>query len=108
MILFAGSARPTSADLMVMVGEPFGAFGTMMQVGHTAVYLDRIHADTPLKLGMCEASERLGVAIARYHGVGGIDWIATPDAVFVRCGQDRRYPRVRLTEARVGDAAAVS
>jgi hypothetical protein len=57
---------------------------------------------------MCEASERLGVAIARYHGVGGIDWIATPDAVFVRCGQDRRYPRVRLTEARVGDAAAVS
>ena len=88
MILFVVAARPARAALMVLVGEPFGPFGTMMPVGHTAVYLDRICADGPLRIRMCEANEPQGVVIARYHRVGGIDWIATPVMQFLY-GSDR-------------------
>jgi len=63
---------------MVLVGEPFGNFGTMIPVGHTAIYLDRVCTDGPLKLWMCVPGEPQGVVIARYHQVGRIDWIASP------------------------------
>ncbi|WP_213803700.1 DUF4105 domain-containing protein [Granulicella sp. dw_53] len=71
------------AGVMVLVGEPFGPFGTMMPVGHTAVYLDRVCADGPLKLRLCEPGEPQGVVIARYHRVGKIDWIASPVMEFL-------------------------
>jgi hypothetical protein len=65
------------------VGEPFGNFGTMMPVGHTAIYLDRVCADGPLKLRMCSAGEPQGVVIARYHRIGTTDWIASPVMQFL-------------------------
>ena len=34
-----GIAPPMHAALTVLVGEPFGSFGTMMPLGHTAIYL---------------------------------------------------------------------
>jgi hypothetical protein len=76
-------ARQASAALMVLVGEPFGAFGTMMPVGHTAVYLDRVCADGPLHLRMCDPNEPQGVVIARYHGIEGVDWMASPIMEFL-------------------------
>ncbi len=66
------------ASITVLVGEPFGNFGTMMPVGHTTLYLDRACADGPLKLRMCRPGELPGVAIARYDHLGPYDWIATP------------------------------
>ena len=69
---------PARASLTVLVGEPFGNFGTMMPVGHTAIYLDRICADGPLKLRMCRPGEPAGVVIARYHRIGTTDWVASP------------------------------
>lgn len=71
------------AALTVLVGEPFGNFGTMMPVGHTAVYLDRVCADGPLKLRMCLPGEPAGVVVARYHAIGQYDWIATPILEFL-------------------------
>jgi hypothetical protein len=83
IVVVAFPVQRVSAALMVLVGEPFGAFGTMMPVGHTAVYLDRVCADGPLRLRMCKTNEPQGVVIARYHQVGAIDWIASPVMQFL-------------------------
>jgi hypothetical protein len=71
------------ASLTLLVGEPFGNFGTMMPVGHAAIYLDRVCADGPLRLRMCRADEPQGVAIARYHRIGETDWVASPILQFL-------------------------
>ena len=71
------------AAVTVLVGEPFGSFGTMMPVGHTAIYLDRVCADGPLKLRMCHPGEPQGVVIARYHGIDNLDWLASPVMQFL-------------------------
>ena len=86
--LCLGAARPARASLTVLVGEPFGNFGTMMPVGHTAVYLDRVCADGPLKLRMCRPGEQAGVAVARYHAIGQYDWIASPILEFLYAVED--------------------
>ncbi|GAC1417002.1 MAG: hypothetical protein NVSMB62_07170 [Acidobacteriaceae bacterium] len=65
------------------MGEPFGKFGTMMPVGHTAIYLDRVCADGPLKLRACRPGEPAGVVVARYHSIGPYDWMATPILQFL-------------------------
>ncbi len=72
-----------NASLTVFVGEPFGNFGTMMPVGHTAIYLDHLCADGPLKLRHCEPGEPQGVVLARYHRIGQYDWIASPVMQFL-------------------------
>ena len=72
-----------NASMTVLIGEPFGRFGTMMPVGHAAIYLDHLCADGPLKLRACRADEAPGVVIARYHRIGNIDWVATPVMEFL-------------------------
>ena len=69
--------------MTVLVGEPFGNFGTMMPVGHAALYLDRVCADGPLKVRMCRPDEPHGVSLARYHRIGGYDWLASPVMQFL-------------------------
>ncbi|QHN04851.1 DUF4105 domain-containing protein [Granulicella sp. WH15] len=76
------------AEITVLLGEPFGSFGAMMPVGHAAIYLDRVCADGPLRLRMCEIGEPQGVVIARYHRIGQIDWIATPVMQFFYATDD--------------------
>jgi hypothetical protein len=56
-----GIAPPMHAAAIVLVGEPFGSFGTMMPLGHTAIYLDRVCADGPQHVRMCEAGEQPGL-----------------------------------------------
>lgn len=74
---------PAKASLTVLVGEPFGDFGTMMPLGHTAVYLDRLCADGPLHIRMCRSGEAQGVVLARYYAIGQYDWLATPIMEFL-------------------------
>jgi hypothetical protein len=57
--------------------QPFGFFGGLNPTGHTAIYLERVCADTPVHLRMCAEGEP-GVVISRYHGMGGYDWVAIP------------------------------
>lgn len=83
LAVLCGFASYSSGSLTVLVGEPFGNFGTMMPVGHTAIYLDRVCADGPLRLRMCDADEPAGVVIARYHRIGVYDWMATPVMQFL-------------------------
>jgi hypothetical protein len=84
MALLAGCmAHPAHASLTVLVGEPFDTFGTLLPVGHTTIYLDRVCADGPLKVRMCQPGEPAGVAISRYDHIGPYDWIATPILQFL-------------------------
>jgi hypothetical protein len=82
-VVLMGIASPMRAALTVLVGEPFGSYGTMMPLGHTAIYLDRVCADGPLHVRMCEAGEQPGVVLARYHAIGRYDWLAVPVTEFL-------------------------
>jgi hypothetical protein len=82
--LFFASASPFAhAELTVLIGEPFGSFGTMMPTGHASVYLDRVCADGPLRLRMCNPGEQAGVVVARNDHVGKVDWLASPIMQFL-------------------------
>jgi hypothetical protein len=76
-------AIPADASLTVLVGEPFDTFGTLLPVGHATLYLDRVCADGPLKVRMCQPGESVGVAISRYDHIGPYDWLATPILQFL-------------------------
>jgi hypothetical protein len=72
-----GFAPRARADITVLLEEPYSYDGALAGTGHTAVYLNRICASTPVVLRRCEPGER-GVVISRYTRVGGYDWIAIP------------------------------
>lgn len=81
--MVAGLAMRAQASLTVLVGEPFGSFGTMMPTGHVSLYLDRVCADGPVKLRMCGAGEPQGVVVARLDAIRPLDWIASPVMSFL-------------------------
>ncbi len=81
-------AAHANASLTVLVGEPFGSFGTMMPNGHVTIYLDRVCADGPTRLRMCQPGEPQGVAVARLNAIGPIDWIASPILQFLYATDD--------------------
>ena len=83
LILTFGLAVPAQASLAVLVGEPFGSFGTMMPTGHVSLYLDRVCAEGPTKLRMCAAGEQPGVVLARLNAIQPLDWIASPVMPFL-------------------------
>lgn len=78
LLLLLPLGAAARASMTVLVGEPFGRFGTMMPVGHAAIYLDRVCADGPLKLRMCTPGDVAGVVVARYASLGQYDWMASP------------------------------
>ena len=78
LLLAAMITTPAHASMTVLIGEPYGGFGTMLPVGHAAVYLDRVCADTPLHLRMCRPDEPMGVVVSRYHHLRDLDWMASP------------------------------
>lgn len=75
ILVFAGTPCPAQAALLME--EPYGFFGTVNPTGHTAVYFERICAETPVTLRRCRPGE-LGAVVSRYEGIDGLDWIAIP------------------------------
>ncbi len=70
--------------MALIVGEPFGNFGTMMPQGHTSVYFADLCAETPVELRPCHPGE-LGAVVSRYHDLRHpeLDWMAFPLPVFL-------------------------
>lgn len=66
-----------SASATLFLEEPYSYDGTFAGTGHTAVYLSRICAASPIKLRRCEPGET-GIVLSRYHGIAGYDWLAMP------------------------------
>jgi hypothetical protein len=75
LLLFSNPRGTAQAALLME--EPYGFFGTVNPTGHTAVYFERVCAETPVKLRRCEPGE-MGAVISRYQGMAGYDWIAIP------------------------------
>lgn len=65
------------AQAALLLEEPFGFFGLANPTGHTALYMDHVCAETPVKLRRCRPGE-MGVVISRYHGIDNYDWVAIP------------------------------
>jgi hypothetical protein len=65
------------ARAALLLEEPYGFFGAVNPTGHMAVYLDRVCADTPVKLRTCLPGE-MGIVISRYQGIADCDWVAIP------------------------------
>src|SRR5438270_13520906 len=74
LLVCAGIAR---ADLALLVEEPYGLFGSVNPTGHSAIYLNRVCAESPTVLRRCGPDE-MGVVISRYSGIRRLDWIAIP------------------------------
>src|ERR1700687_5059134 len=76
-VLVLSCASFAGASATLLLEEPYGKLGFFTATGHAAVYLSGVCADTPLVLRRC-ASGETGIVLARYNGVAGYDWIATP------------------------------
>lgn len=77
VLIILGFTSKAHADITVLLEEPYSYDGALAGTGHTAVYLSRVCASTPVVLRRCKPGER-GVVISRYARIGGYDWIATP------------------------------
>lgn len=77
IVLASISASLAQASATLLLEEPYGKLGFFTGMGHAAVYLSGVCAQTPLVLRPCAPGE-LGVVLSRYDGVGGYDWVAIP------------------------------
>jgi hypothetical protein len=71
------SARDAHAAVAVLLEQPYGKLNIFEPAGHSAIYLDHVCAETPLKLRPCRFGE-MGVVLSRYDGIGNHDWVAMP------------------------------
>src|SRR5580692_9036288 len=65
------------AQAALLMEEPYGLFGIVNPTGHTAIYFERICAETPVKLRRCLPGE-MGAVVSRYQGIDDYDWVAVP------------------------------
>jgi len=77
IVLALISASLAHASATLFLEEPYGKLGFFTGMGHAAVYLSGVCAETPLVLRPCAPGE-LGIVLSRYDGVGGYDWVAIP------------------------------
>ena len=77
LVLSMGFAMQAHGAAAVLLEQPYGKLNIVFPTGHSAIYLDHVCAETPLKLRVCRADEQ-GVVLSRYNGVGGYDWLAMP------------------------------
>ncbi len=89
LLALVGIVPEARADVTVLLEEPYSYDGAFAGTGHTAVYLTRVCAATPVTLRRCEPRER-GVVISRYARIGGYDWIAIPLVPYLYAVDDPR------------------
>ncbi len=77
VICLSATATSAYADVSLLVEEPYGFFGSINPTGHSAIYLNRVCAESPTKLRWC-LPEETGVVISRYSKIQQFDWIAIP------------------------------
>lgn len=80
LLLFLVSVAVTGkayGDAALLIEEPYGFFGSINPTGHSAIYLNRVCAETPTKLRRCGPGET-GVVISRYSRIKKLDWVAMP------------------------------
>jgi hypothetical protein len=73
-LVVVSSAR---GEVALLVEEPYGFFGSINPTGHSAIYLNRVCAESPTLLRRCQPGET-GVVISRYSRIRNLDWVAIP------------------------------
>jgi hypothetical protein len=103
-MLLLGGVLPAHARMALIVGEPFGSFGTMMPQGHASIYLEDLCVETAVRLRPCHPGE-LGAVISRYHDLRhpDLDWLAFPLPVFLYGTEDLSHVAVYMTPAQETD-----
>ena len=77
LVAFFWFAPRAKANVTVLLEEPYSYDGAFAGTGHTALYFDRVCAETPVKLRRCASGER-GAVISRYTRIAGYVWLAMP------------------------------
>jgi hypothetical protein len=104
MVLLAVLAPSAHARMALIVGEPFGSFGTMMPQGHASIYLENLCVETAVQLRPCAPGE-LGAVVSRYHDLRhpDLDWLAFPLPVFLYGTQNPDEVSPYMTVAQEAD-----
>jgi len=76
-VVALAAARSAHGDVALLIEEPYGLFGSINPTGHSAIYLNRVCAESSTALRRCGPDET-GVVISRYSGIRRLDWIAIP------------------------------
>ena len=76
LVCLTGSSA-THGDVTLLIEEPYGFFGSINPTGHSAIYLNRVCAESPTLLRRCQPGET-GVVISRYSRIRTLDWVAIP------------------------------
>jgi len=78
-LLFVSLAGASTAhgDVALLIEEPYGFFGSINPTGHSAIYLNRVCAESPVLVRRCQPGET-GVVISRYSRIRRLDWVAIP------------------------------
>jgi len=77
LILAFAAVKNAKGNVALLDEEPYGFFGSINPTGHSAIYLNHVCAESPVRLRRCEAGE-MGAVISRYSGIRNFDWIAMP------------------------------
>src|ERR1700678_2958780 len=70
-------ASKAHANVSLLIEEPYGFFGSINPTGHSAIYLNRVCAESPTVLRRCQPGET-GVVISRISRIRSFDWVAIP------------------------------
>lgn len=84
----------------LLLEQPYGIYGLVNPTGHNAIYLQRVCAETPVKLRRCRPGEQ-GTVISRYEGIDGYDWIAMPLIPYLYSLEDASSVPDRVTREEV-------
>src|SRR5260370_14366591 len=76
LVCVAG-ASAARGEVALLIEEPYGFFGSINPTGHSAIYLNRVCAESPILLRRCQPGET-GVVISRYSRIRKLDWVAIP------------------------------
>ncbi len=76
LVSLAGGST-ARGDVALLVEEPYGFFGSINPTGHSAIYLNRVCAESPTVLRRRQPGET-GVVISRYSRIRSLDWVAIP------------------------------
>jgi hypothetical protein len=77
LILAFSALRNAQGNVALLDEEPYGFFGSINPTGHSAIYLNHVCAESPVRLRRCEGGET-GVVISRYSRIRTFDWVAIP------------------------------
>lgn len=79
LALFAAACSPMAhaGKVALLLEQPYGKLGTVDPLGHAAIYLSDVCAETPVLLRRCDPGET-GVVLSRYHHIDRYDWVAMP------------------------------